>query len=58
MNPDEPSHTLIGIRTALVLYGALVIFALATLRGKALFFALLIVFAVAAKTLLHHLRSS
>ena len=57
MNPEDPPQTLIGIRTALVLYAALVIFALVTLKGKFLYFALLIVFAVAAKTFLHHLRS-
>ena len=56
MNPEGPPRTLIGVRTALALYAVLVVFAFLTLKGKALYIALLIVFGVAAKTFLHHLR--
>lgn len=57
MNPSEPSRTVIGIRTAMVLYALLVVAAFATLKGTALYIALIIVFGIAVKTYLHHLRS-
>jgi uncharacterized membrane protein YiaA len=56
MNPPEPSRTMIGIRTAMVLYALLLVAAFATLKGTALYVALIIVLGIAAKTYLHHLR--
>ncbi|MFL6354259.1 MAG: hypothetical protein ACJ74Z_20740 [Bryobacteraceae bacterium] len=56
MNPPEPSRTVIGIRTAMVLYALLVVAAFATLKGTALYIALIIVLGIAAKTYLHHVR--
>jgi uncharacterized membrane protein YiaA len=56
MNPPEPSRTVIGIRTAMVLYALLLVAAFATLKGTALYVALIIVLGIAAKTYLHHLR--
>jgi hypothetical protein len=47
----------IGLRTALILYGLLGIAALATLKGTALAVALFVVVALAAKSYLHQLRS-
>jgi hypothetical protein len=57
MNPPEESRTLIGIRAALVLYAVLVVVAFVTLKGKPLYLALIIVFGIAAKTLVHHARN-
>ncbi len=57
MNPSEPSRTVIGIRTAMVLYALLLVAAFATLKGTALYIALIIVVGIAVKTYLHHLRS-
>ena len=57
MNPPEPSRTLIGIRAALALYALLIVVALLTLKGKLLYLALIIVFGIAVKTFVHHLRS-
>jgi hypothetical protein len=57
MTSHEPSRGVIGLRTALILYGLLGIAALATLKGTALAVALLVVVALAAKSYLHHLRS-
>jgi hypothetical protein len=54
--PEEP-RTVIGLRTALILFGALAVFAIATLKGTPLWIALIIVFALAAKAYIHHLRS-
>ena len=48
---------MIGFRTALVLYAALAVLALFLLKGTALAFALLVVFALAAKTYVHYLRT-
>lgn len=56
MNPPEPSRTIIGLRTALVLYAVLLVAAFATLKGTALYIALIIVLGIAVKTYLHHLR--
>jgi hypothetical protein len=56
MNPPEPSRTMIGIRTAMVLYALLVVAAFATLKGTALYIALIIVLGIAVKTYVHHLR--
>jgi hypothetical protein len=57
MNPSEPSRTVIGIRTAMLLYVLLIVGAFATLKGTALYIALVIVLGIAGKTYLHHLRS-
>jgi hypothetical protein len=57
MNPPEPARTVIGIRTAMVLYLLLLVAAFATLKGTALYIALIIVLGIAVKTYLHHLRS-
>ena len=56
MNPPEPSRTIIGIRTAIVLYAVLLIAAFATLKGTALYIAFIIVLGIAVKTYVHHLR--
>jgi hypothetical protein len=57
MNPPEPSRTVIGIWTAMVLYALLLVAAFATLKGTALYIALIIVLGIAVKTYLHHLRN-
>lgn len=57
MSAPEQPRSLIGFRTAMILFAALAGFAIATLKGAALIFALLIVFALAAKALIHRLRS-
>ncbi|HEX3681585.1 MAG TPA: hypothetical protein VHU83_03510 [Bryobacteraceae bacterium] len=41
----------------MILFALLVVFAFATLKGPALYIALLIVLALAAKAFVHHLRS-
>lgn len=56
MSAPEQPRSLIGFRTAMILFAALAGFAIATLKGAALIFALLIVVALAAKTLIHRLR--
>ncbi len=50
-------NTLIGIRTAMVLYGLLLLASVLTLSGAALALALIVVLALAVKSYLHHLRS-
>jgi len=57
MTPREPSQGVIGLRTALVLYGLLGLAAFATLKGTALAVALLIVVALAVKSYVHDLRN-
>jgi hypothetical protein len=56
MNPPEPSRSLIGLRTAMILYAILVIASFATLKGIALAIALIVVFALAVKSYVHYLR--
>jgi hypothetical protein len=53
---SEPPRTVIGARTAFILYGALLVFAYITLKGKFLSLAVIIVLAIAAKTYVDHLR--
>ncbi len=48
---------MIGIRTALILYAVLVVIALATMKGAALYLAVIIVLGLTAKSIVHHLRS-
>ena len=55
VNPQ--THGAIGFRTALILYALLTGAALATLKGPALVIALLIVGALAAKSVVHYFRS-
>ncbi len=55
MNPDKP-RTLIGPLVAAILYALLIVFAVATLKGKALILAVIIVLGLAAKSLLDHFR--
>jgi hypothetical protein len=47
---------MISLRTALILYGLLAAFALATLKGKMLALALVIVAAIALKSVLYELK--
>jgi hypothetical protein len=47
---------MIGARTAFLLYGALIVVALLTLKGKPLSLALIIIIAIAAKTCVDQLR--
>jgi len=56
MNSPEPTRSVIGLRTALILYALLIVFAVLTLKGKALILALLIVGALAVKSVLHYFR--
>jgi hypothetical protein len=46
----------IGLRTALILYALLIVFAFISLKGTALAIAVLIVILLAAKSFVHHLR--
>ncbi len=57
MTPNEPSRSVIGLRTALILDALLLVFAFFTLKGAALAIAVLIVVLLAAKSFVHHLRS-
>ena len=57
MNMPEPRASLIGIRTAMLLYVLLVLASVATLKGAPLALALIIVLGLAAKSYIHHLRS-
>jgi uncharacterized membrane protein len=56
MNERGSSTGMIGIRTAMLLFAALALIAFTTLKGPALYIILLIVFALAVKALVHHLR--
>lgn len=54
MRPEGES--VIGLRTALLLYGVLVILAFITLKGAARTLTLLIVGALVAKSIIHYYR--
>lgn len=54
--PDQP-RSLIGFRTAMILFALLIAACFAALKGIALFLALIIVLALAVKAWVHHLRS-
>ena len=56
MSTPESGRSVIGLRTALILYALLVVFAVWTLKGTALIIALLIVGALAVKSVLHYFR--
>jgi len=53
---SETPRTLIGARTAFLLYAVLLALAWATLKGKFLSLAVIIVVALAVKTYVDHLR--
>ena len=53
--PQQP-RSVIGFRTAMILFAALAVFSFVTLKGVALAIALIIVFALAAKSYVHYLR--
>jgi archaellin len=57
MNDPEPSHGVIGLRTAFILYALLAVAAFFSLKGTALVIALVVVAALAAKSYVHHVRS-
>jgi energy-converting hydrogenase Eha subunit B len=57
MSDDPTPRGAIGPKTAIVLYVLLTIWAVATLKGTALFIALLIVAALAVKSYVHYVRS-
>ena len=63
MNPHEepaepePARSVIGLKTAMILYALLVGASFATLKGVARAIALIIVFGLAVKSYLHYLRS-
>jgi hypothetical protein len=54
---EEPSNSVIGPRTAAVLFALLAIAAGTLLSGTPRYFALLIVLALAVKSYVHYLRS-
>ena len=56
MSTPQPSRSVISLRTALILYALLIAIAVWTLKGTALTFALLIVGALAVKSVLHYFR--
>jgi hypothetical protein len=53
---NTPGKSVIGLRTALLLYAALVILAVTTLKGAARTVTLLIVGALVAKSVIHYYR--
>jgi hypothetical protein len=57
MTTPQEHKTVIGIKTAMILFAVLAAFAVATLKGPALYITLLIVLALAVKAWVHHLRS-
>jgi predicted membrane protein len=57
MRSHEESRSVIGFRTAMILFATLVVICFAALNGTALVIALIIVFALAAKAYVHHLRN-
>ena len=56
MSTEDEQKSVIGIKTAMILFAVLAAFAFATLKGPALVIALLVVLALAAKAFVHHLR--
>ncbi len=57
MSVPEPHRSVIGIRTALILYALLIVASFATLKGTALVIAVVIVLGIAVKSYVQHLRS-
>ncbi|MBV8834394.1 MAG: hypothetical protein JO217_00415 [Acidobacteriaceae bacterium] len=56
MSETERPQSVIGFRTALILYAVLAIAALASLKGTFLALALIIILGLAAKSVIHHYR--
>jgi hypothetical protein len=56
-NFREHPQTMIGVRTATLLYLLLCIAAFATMKGKALALSLIIIFGTAARSYLHYWRT-
>ena len=56
MNTQQPSRTVIGFKTALILYGCLILVAFLRLKGMPRYLSLVVVIGLAAKSYLHHLR--
>lgn len=57
MREPQQESGVIGIRTAMILFAVLAVLAAVTLKGVALWIALVIVLGLAAKAFVHHLRS-
>jgi hypothetical protein len=57
MNDPDTPRTVIGPKTAIVLYVLLAVWAFVALKGTALIIALVIVAGLAAKSYVHYLRS-
>ena len=57
MNESGSRKGVIGLGTAFVLYLVLALWSIATLKGIALAFALIVIGGLAAKTYIHFLRS-
>jgi high-affinity Fe2+/Pb2+ permease len=57
MNEPGAHKGVIGIRTAVALYALLAAWSLATLKGIALAFALIVIVGLAIKSYVHFLRS-
>ncbi len=53
---SNPPKTIIGAKTAFLLYAVLIGFAIATLKGTALAIAVIIVLALAVKSCIDYLR--
>jgi hypothetical protein len=56
-NSQERPQTMIGVRTATLLYLLLCVAAFATMKGKALALSLIIIFGTAAKSYLHYWKN-
>jgi hypothetical protein len=56
MSEAERPQTVIGFRTALILYAVLAIAAFASLKGAFLALALIIILGLAAKSVIHYYR--
>ena len=56
MSAPEESRSVISLRTAMILFATLAILCFVALKGTALLVGLLIVFALAVKAYLYHLR--
>ncbi len=53
-SPPQRSQTVIGVRTATILYLLIAVAAIVMLKGKPLILALIIVFGLAAKSYVHY----
>ena len=56
MSVPEESRSVISLRTAMILFATVVVVCFVALKGTALLIGLLIVFALAVKAYLYHLR--